>query len=264
MARLGRLLSLTPGHPQRPTVVTLIVLVLASPWVGIARFAVGDSDGGLMAIVGGAMLAVLLLIVLITGWFTGREMARLLADEAWARWRLDREEWIRHVERDWPRAQWADLGEAARLLARPLGMMLVGFALFGALEVGQPWSIPLAYRLPIFFLLAVGLAVWIAPVVAAHVRYALRKRAAVGEVVLGSQGVYVGGQYSYLAARGSRLAAARVEPGPPVVLHLEAHRPTRQGVERKVIRVPVPSGREGEAEALAERYRTEHGARLSS
>lgn len=49
MEGLGRRLSLTPGHPQRSTVATMIVLVVGTQIFGIDRIVAGDVDNALIA-----------------------------------------------------------------------------------------------------------------------------------------------------------------------------------------------------------------------
>lgn len=206
---------------------------------------------------------IVLLFVLVGGWSTGREIARLHGGEAWAPWRLDGDEWVRHAEREWSRVRRRGLRDVGLLVVLPVGIILLYGALTQATAGGRPWPIGGELRLLAALLLSIGLPTIVAPLVAAWLHDARRHRGVVREAILGPRNAFVGGRFRQLVGHNVRPSAARVEPGAPSVLHLETARPTRWFVDRQVLRVPVPRDREGEAEMLAGRYRSEYGAQPS-
>ena len=246
MERMQEALGLVPGNPLRPFTLGLLAFLGLAVVAAAVLLAV---DRIWALVVGVVALAVLITlpILVVFGRVYVRDMRRLLAGEHWARWRYEPAEWERFAAHEWARTRREARfgGIASRILA-------IVIAVFAAL-VGGSGSVAL---LAAGLVLAVGLVVSLGIYLAGRARYARRGRE-VGDVTVGPLGVHHPGRYAPLAGFNLRLAAVRVEPGTPSVLHLVTKSWSQYGARTQETRVPIPHGREADAEALAARFRAE-------
>lgn len=211
MVRASETLGLGPGNPWRS--FTLGLLVIFGLAVAFAAVIVAfEPIWALIAAIIAAAVLVSLCVIVPFGRVYERGMRRLLAGEAWVRWRFDGAEWEAFSAQELARSRTeAKIGVAiSSLLA-----ILIGF--IAALSGGSGETMLLAGGL----VLGVGWLVSLGILVAGRVRYA-RRRGEVGDVTIGPLGVYHPGRWrdstcsrvrwSWKPAR-PRTSALRRSPG---------------------------------------------------
>ena len=248
MGGVGAALGLVPGNPLRPFALGLLAFGGLAAIVAAVLLAV-DRLWALVAGLLGLSALISLAIIVPFGRAYTRDMRRLLAGEHWAHWRYDGDERARFADQEWARARReARFGvPASMILAAAVGIFL---AIVGG---GQQ-----AAALGGALILAVGLAVSVGLLLAGRARYARRARET-GDVILGSLGIHHPGRYVPLRGFNLRLVDVAVERGSPAALRVRTASRSQYGTRTQETRVPIPRGREAEAEALGARFRNELG-----
>lgn len=226
----------------------IAVLLLAAGGAGFAIDAGRESDWLALAIPGSIFGATLLLvgglIWLLTRSWT-KAVLRIAGDAATVRWD------------DYCRSDWNAFldGEATRstrsLLALTGIIAAIGllFAIWGSFSEGVAAAIP--------GLGMIGLAAMIFGAVYAATNASLRSmRRDGGLVLIGEDGLFITGTYWPWRTFGQRLIGVAMQPAGEIALSqivLTFRVQTKNGSTTKDVHIPVPSGRETEAELVVNR-----------
>jgi hypothetical protein len=167
---------------------------------------------------------------------------RLLAGEGvLARWHYTAEEWREFTGVDLVR----ESGSMRKLL------ILVGVIM---LLVWLPFAI--FDPKPALFVGAILLVVWVLCFIASRVTIAKFRKRAEGpaqEILIGQDALLLGDDLHIWRGWSGRLEGAVLTEGPPLQLQILYSTPTKGGRQEHDVRVPVPAGREAEAQQLVRR-----------
>lgn len=213
-------------------------LVLALSVFGLpVNFALGgDSDSAVTAfLIVGEMLSI---IVLIIAFFFHRAakkaIPRLLTDALTKHWTYSPADWQRFTAQAWRQS----IHDTLKVTGFFWGITLALMLLFFALSQGK-FEIIVGIAVATGLVLGLGLLLFLR----AFVIWQLRRRHTTSDVYIGWEGVILGGWY--YSMRGPRRVTYKA--GEPALLRFDVG----SGRSRYRLDVPVPHGREAEAEHMA-------------
>lgn len=204
--------------------------------------------GGDTALVGGIVMGCLAFTAALTAvicWFYARRAERHLAafrrGEYLAHWTFRPEEWGAFAAGEWERTR-----KNARRM--PLWLGLVGAAVGLGLLAVAGWA-------GVVVSTAAGVAAgWgVGRLMLSRGEAARGARPAQPEVYVGPEAAVVDGKYIHWTGYGIRLVGLRLVGGSPSALEFEVRTDAGEGSSTQTHRVPVPAGREEEAEQVAAR-----------
>jgi hypothetical protein len=234
------------GNPVRPILIILAVfftLMLIAFSIGMPLLSMGAGTTILLAVIIIATAALCIGFTWRYGESFERERAAMVSGEAWARWELSPAEYQRCA------GGWSKDARQNAAIAAVFG---IGMGVF-FLTVGDA-RLTGSIMLGVFAIAAlIALLVGRPPSAA--------RQETLREVVIGPDGVMVGGRYLPLRATGVHLEDVRLEIEEAPMLHFVV----RSGIGPKArvnsrietIDVPIPLERLTEAERLIERFRLE-------
>jgi hypothetical protein len=208
--------------------------------------------------VGAAVTMVFAAVILFLGPTVRRveeELAAFRRGECLAHWMYTEDEWRNFAEFKWQDAR--EWGYAAPVAVAILIALVLGLPLWGAyFEASAVAALPCFGLCTVAGALA-GLGIGRLIRLLAWRRYQRRLRA-VGEAYLGEGGIYFEGTYSRWGSWGTRFSGARIREGDPpmVVVTLTSGAGSRQYTND--VQVPIPAGRDGEAERIVARWQGRH------
>ncbi|HWI53010.1 MAG TPA: hypothetical protein VNT01_12800 [Symbiobacteriaceae bacterium] len=226
-------------------VVTVVGLV-----AGIAGFMSG-SDTALAIGIIGAVLALTGAIAAPMLWSTGRkqvvEIAALLSGQGLlAHWTFDPDEWSRYTQNEYDRGMKQTRQLGVWTLVGVL-VLILAIAWFGDAFTG------------VTFALALGVAALFAALLAGS-SYLITKsahaanRAGVGEVFIGGTCIYFGKRFYTWKGAWAALEKVAFETGDPCVVQYNIKYGSGDNTSHQEVRIPVPRGREQEAQDLVGSY----------
>ncbi len=213
-------------------------LVLALCVIGLpVNFALGgDSDSGVTAflIVGEMFSLILLIIAVFFHRAAKKAIPRILTDDLTKHWTYNPTDWQRFTAQAWRQS----IRDTLKLTGFFEGFALVLMLIFFALSQGT-FEIITGIAVCTGLVLGLGLLL----LLRAFVVWQLRRRRPTSDVYIGWDGVILGGWY--YAMRGPRRVTYKA--GEPALLRFDVG----SGRSRYKLDVPVPHGRESEAEHMA-------------
>jgi ABC-type multidrug transport system fused ATPase/permease subunit len=155
-----------------------------------------------------------------------------------ARWRYSEEEWKKFNAEEWEKSR-------KRSIFIPFGILAL-FFLIGWLDAEfSEGEFSVALPFIVLFLASLSAALF-------FYSYALYKRtfSCPREVVIGPGGFFYGGFYNTWEAFGTRLAGVTLIPGDIPIMEFDIKVIGKSGSNSQPLRIPVPRGREREAESI--------------
>jgi len=203
----------------------------------------GDARFALMVV--GAVLAPTCFICAFLFRSRNRGRMRLLAGkDLFVRWNYTEEEWRAFAGGETER----QAGEKRTLLWITAAMMIVAIIVIAAVD-----------RKASIFVGTILAATWILCLIAARVslRGSRRNaRSAPPEARISADGLLLGAEFHLWRGWGNRFERCALDPGPPLQVAMVYSAPSRYSRTEVEVRVPVPAGREAEAEKLLARLQT--------
>jgi hypothetical protein len=204
--------------------------------------------GGEVAVIGGIIGGSLAFAAALTAgicWFYARKADRHLEafrrGEYLAHWTFRPEEWSTFAAAEWARTQ-----KTARWM--PLWLGLVGGAVgLGLLAAGAGVVV-----LAVSTLAGTALGWGVGRLLLSRGERARDARPAKPEVYVGPEAAVVDGKYIHWTGYGVRLVGLTMVGGDPPVLEFEVRTSSGESTTTHTHRVPVPAGREEEAEQVME------------
>lgn len=234
------------GNPVRPILIILAVfftLTLIGFSIGMPLLGMGAGSTILLAVI---IIGTAALCIGVTWRYAQvfeRERATMVSGEAWARWELSPAEYQRYA------GSWSKDARQNAAIALVFGVGLGVFFMTAGDDM-LTGSIMLGV-----FLLAAIIALLVGRPPSAARQESLR------DVVIGPNGVVVGGRYLPVRATGVHLEDVRIEIKDTPILHFVVRSGigpnARVNSRIESIDVPVPLERLTEAERLVERFRLE-------
>ena len=238
------------SNPNGKLTFIFVVVTAVGLVAGIVGF-MSESDTALAIGIIGAVLSLTGAITAPILWTTGRkqisEMAALFSGEGLlAHWTFDADEWVRYTHNEYARGMkqarslgiWTFVG----LLVLLLAIMWFGDALTGLTFV-------------VGLVLSGGMALLLA-----GSSYLMTKSAhaanlaGVGEVFIGGTCIYFGKRFYTWAGKWAELQKVAFEPGDPCVVQYDIKYGSGDNTSHQEVRIPVPRGREQEAQDLVSSY----------
>lgn len=230
--------------PNRMTLLLLALLLAISVVVALAGFAMeGDWGPGvwILGTICAATFLILLPIIYATAKKQVKEIEALVVGQnLLAHWTFDADEWARFTENEHVRGMQMARKFSLWTFVISMGVLLV-IGLFSGLD-GMYAVISLAISVAMTTLVG-GIMFGSAKSIYAA------NQAAPGEVFISPTSVYFGNRY-YSWARWARLQKVSLEPGDPSVVQFKYITGSGEQASETEVRVPVPRGREQEAQNL--------------
>lgn len=223
------------------------ILGLVGGFAGIAM----DSDMGIG-------IGILCFILALTGaittpilWFSGRkqvkEMTALLAGQGLrVHWTFDQDEWSRYTANEYARGMKETRTVAIWTFTGLFGLFVVIDFFSGEVSA---LTVLLGLGLGLAFAALLG-GIGYLVTKATHAR----NLKGAGEVFIGETSIYFGTKFYTWSGVLADLSEVKFDPGDPSVVHFQIHYGTGNTSNYVDVRVPVPRGREDEAQALVESY----------
>ncbi len=241
-------------NPNQRTVIIFAGIGLVGLVLMAFGFVNGIDDWGLYAIVFGGMGFLLGAICVPILHVTGKSQAKtidalLKGENLLAHWTFDQDEWRKYTE-----------NEHTRGIRLARSTFIWTFAITLVLAVVIEWFADALNGT------GAAIAVAIAAVLAALLGGLLylsakathsRNLAGVGEVHIGPNCVYFAGRFYTWAGKMATLRKAAFEPGDPCIVEFNWEYGSGDNRSVQEVRIPVPRGREEEAQRLVAMY---HGA----
>ncbi len=169
----------------------------------------------------------------------------LMHGKAFANWKYDDVTWTRFNEREWKKSR-------IKAVGIPMAFLLV-LALFGLLDPGFSAE-DFGLAAPFVLIFFGGLSI-----VFLFYTYALyhRTKTCPREVIIGEGGILYGGYYNSWELLTTRLAGVKYIPGEIPMLEFDVKIMGKGGSNSHPIRIPVPAGKEFEAQELITKFPSE-------
>lgn len=237
-------------NPNGTSAMILAVLTILGVVAGIVGLVFMGDDGFMLGMLG-LVMAFVCGIVAPTLWFSGRkqmtEIAALFGgQDLLVHWTFDTDEWMRYTENEYARGV-----KQARTAA------IWSFAVPFVLLIGvQPFAGGFSVVMTgLAFAFGAGAALLFGGSLYLMAKSAdTANRAAVGEVFVGTNCIYYGRRFHSWASKYAELQKVAFEPGEPSVVQFDIKYGTEGNSTHAEVRVPVPRGRESEAEQLVQSY----------
>lgn len=204
---------------------------------------------GLDGMDGGFALALFGLLFLITGivvWVMFNKQAQVLKEvlsgrDLIAAWTYQHDQWAAYTEIDY---------EEDRLGKIMLFRIVAGFALL----IGTLFIVFDPDAGPIVALILLGVVVFIRVFIYFSTRAIYNQnREGVGEVLIHPHGIYLNGQFHGFNVAGARLDRVEIKKDDMLIIEVEYSAPGSYTRNSYIIRIPVPYGKEKEAEGVAQK-----------
>jgi hypothetical protein len=242
------------GHIESPTRrVTQIFTVIAVLGIvaGIGGLMISSGTGvavGIIGLVVGVTCGIVAPILHVTGKKQIREIQALLAGEnLLAHWTFDQDEWGRYTQNEHDRGLNQAKKTALWTFVIALGVMVLISLFAGALTSPVVWLVILGVA--VFFTVIFGGLLYIG----AQSNYATNRRGA-GEVYIGQTAVYFGTRLHTWKGAYTSLRKVLFELGDPSVVEFQYRVGTGDNASLQEVRIPVPRGRETEAQEVANSF----------
>jgi hypothetical protein len=225
--------------------ITLLGLVAA-----LYGFFLGGNDGFVYTIVGlifGAIFGIIIPILHVTGKKQIGEIEQLIAGQnLLVYWQLDTDEWARYTANEYARGVKESRKLAVWTFTIAFGMLLVGGIIGGALSAAY-LTICLAIGGVLTGLFG-GFSLW-----STRSNHAANQ-VHLGEVFIGPNAIYFAGRYYSWGGAWASLEKVDFELGDPAIMAYTYRQGTGDSSSPVEVRIPVPRGREAEAESLVATY----------
>lgn len=237
-------------NPNGTSALILTILTVLGVVAGIVGLVFMGDDGFMIGMLG-LVMAFICGIIAPTLWFGGRkqmaEMAALFGgQDLLVHWTFDADEWSRYTANEYVRGMKQTRTAAIWSFAIPFVLVMVVQPFAGGFSVLMT-GLALAFGAGAALLFGGSLYLMAKSADAAN-------RAGVGEVFIGATCLYYGKRFYTWAGKYAELQKVAFEPGDPSVIQFDIKYGTDGNSTHAEVRVPVPRGREAEAEQLAQSY----------
>lgn len=237
-------------NPNRKLVLTFAVVgLLGLVWtvIGIIQ---GAGDDGLFGVTFGGMAVFLAVILVPMMHSTGKKQVATMTaltkgENLLVHWHFDQDEWTKYMENEHSRG----VRQARSVFLWSLGIALIlMLVIVWFADAANPTGLAVgAITAAAVSAFLGGLLYW-----SAKAEYR-RNQQGVGEVYVGPTCVYFAGRFYTWEGRMAELTRVVYEPGDPSVVEFNWKYKGGEGSHQSV-RVPVPRGREEEAQQLVQSY----------
>jgi hypothetical protein len=237
-------------NPNATSAMICAVLTVVGIVAGIVGLVFMGDDGFMVGMLG-LILAFICVIIAPTLWFSGRkqmtEMASLFGgQDLLVHWTFDPDEWHRYTDNEYARGMKQTRTVAIWSFAIPF-VLLMGVQAFGGGFSGVMTGLAFAFGAGAAAIFGGSMYLMAKSADAAN-------RAGLGEVFIGSTSLYYGKRFYSWAGKYAELQKVAFEPGDPSVIQFDIKYGTEGNSTHADVRVPVPRGREGEAEQLVQGF----------
>lgn len=237
-------------NPNATSALICTVLTVVGVVAGVVGLVFMGDDGFMVGMLG-LVMAFICAIVAPTLWFSGKkqmaEMAALFGgQDLLVHWTFDPDEWSRYSENEFARGMKQTRTAAIWSFAIPF-VLVMGVQPFTGGFSALMTGLAFAFGAGAALLFGGSLYLMTKSADAAN-------RAGLGEVYIGSNCLYYGRRFYTWAGKYAELQKVAFEPGDPSVVQYDIKYGTEGNSTHAEVRVPVPRGRETEAEQLVESY----------
>lgn len=238
------------SNPTGKMTVVFGVVTAIGLLAGVAGLVSSSDTGlaiGIVGLVVGVVCGITTPMLYSNGKKQVQEIEALIRGEGLlAHWTFDADEWNRYTENEYARGMKQTRQLGIWTFAVVFGMVFVG-ALFSGGITGLMIVLALVIGIGFTAILAGSSYLMTRSAYAAN-------RAGAGEVFIGGTSVYLGNRFHTWKSRMATLEKVAFEPGDPCVVQFTYRYGSGDNGSHQEVRVPVPRGREEEAQQLVEQY----------
>ncbi|HYF93653.1 MAG TPA: hypothetical protein VD969_15675 [Symbiobacteriaceae bacterium] len=239
------------SNPNAKTALIFGVLGALGVVTGIVGFMMEDDTMGLaigiIGLVVAVTFAITVPILVVTGRKQIQEIEELIAgQDLRAYWTFDPDEWSRHTENEHARGM-------KQTRSTAMWTFIIAFVVIVAIELfaGALSAVTIIIALAI----AVGLTALLGGTMYLSTKSAYAtNRAGVGEVFIGGTSIYFGTRFYTWKGKWANLKKVIFEEGNPCVVQVDYEVGGGDNTSYIEVRIPVPRGREQEAQELVNSY----------